>query len=202
MRRFAWLGVVIGFLGMLATVPGGSAAPAQLQATSAIPTVTSAPSGATVLAGEQVNVRNGPGTNYERIGVLAAGQRAPALGRSPGGDWIQIVYPGVTGNVGWVYAYNVTVEGTGLLSVVEPPPLPTPRVTSTIDPTLAAQFLTLGQSAATRLPTYTPAPPVVQPTFAANPTEGQSRGFPPILAILGLLVVGVFGTVISILRGR
>ncbi len=202
MRGWWWL-IAIGVLAavLLGTAQGPFPALA-FQATAPIATVTSTPSGPMVIAPDQVNVRSGPGTNYERIGVMTAGQRLPALGRSPGGDWIQIVYPGVPGNVGWVYSYNVSLEGAGILPVVEPPPLPTARATATIDPTLAAQFPSLGRPAATRLPTFTAAPAVVQPTFA--PADGQTRGlgFPPILAILGLLVVGTFGTVISVLRGR
>jgi hypothetical protein len=97
----------------------------------------------------------------------------------------------------------VTLEaGAFPMRIIEPPPSPTPRVTSTIDPTLAAQFPSLGQPAATRLPTYTPAAPVPQPTFPSNGEAGSGRGFPPVLAIFGLLVVGSFGMVISILRGR
>jgi hypothetical protein len=88
----------------------------------------------------------------------------------------------------------------GELPVVEPPPTPTPRITATIDPTLAAQF-NLNPITPTRLPTFTPAPPVVVPTFAPTSAEGVG-GFPPILLILGLTVVGVFGLVISVLRGR
>jgi hypothetical protein len=72
-------------------------------------------------------------------------------------------------------------------------------VTATIDPTLAAQF-NLGQAPPTRLPTFTPAPPVVQPTIEPEQENGPG-GFPPILAILGLLVVGFLGMVISFLRG-
>jgi len=41
----------------------------------------------------------------------------------------------------------------------------------------------------------------VAPTFA--PSDGASPGgFPPILLILGLMIVGIFGLVISVLRGR
>ncbi len=202
MRRWSWL-MPIGLLGtMLLSTAGSLPGLSASQVSQFIATVTSTPSGPMVIAPDQVNVRSGPGANYDRIGVLAAGQRAPALGRSPGGDWIQIVYPGVRGNVGWVYAYNVSLEGGGILAVVEPPPLPTERATATIDPTLAAQFPNLGRPAATRLPTFTAAPPVVQPTFSVSDGRGQGFGFPPILAILGLLVVGTLGTVISVLRGR
>jgi hypothetical protein len=153
-----------------------------------------------ILVPDQVNVRVGPGVEYDLIGVLISGQRQAALGRSPGGDWIQIEYPGVEGNVAWVYAPLVNLEGQGFLQVVEPPPTPTPRITSTIDPTLAAQFNLL-EVTPTRPPTYTPASPELLPTFAPPNEPSSGRGFPPILAILGLLVVGFFGTVISVLRG-
>jgi hypothetical protein len=163
------------------------------------PTIT--PQGPQILVPEQVNVRLGPSIDYELVGVLISGQRATALGRSPGGDWIQIEYPGVPGNTAWVYAPFVTLESSQrLLPIVEPPPTPTPRVTATIDPTLAAQF-NIGEAVPTRLPTFTPAGPVVYPTFEpVAPSEG--RGFPPILIILGLTTVGVFGLFISVLRGR
>lgn len=163
-------------------------------------TVTGTPQGPVIIVPDEVNVRVGPGVEYELVGVLIAGSQAPALGRSPGGDWIQIVYPGVAGNVAWVYAAFVSIQPEGAyLAPVEPPPTSTPRVTPTIDPTLAAQFVNLGVGP-TRLPTYTPPPPYVPPTLPANP-EASGGGFPPILATLGLLVVGVFGGVISVLRG-
>jgi hypothetical protein len=73
-------------------------------------------------------------------------------------------------------------------------------VTATIDPTLAAQF-NLNPITPTRPPTFTPAPPVIMPTFASSGAS-SGTGFPPILLILGLMVVGIFGLVISVLRGR
>jgi hypothetical protein len=130
---------------------------------------------------------------------MISGQRASVVGRSPGGEWLQIRYPGIPGNLGWVFTPLVRLEPPGAtLPIVEPPPTPTPLTTATIDPTLAAQFLDLAQP--TRLPTFTPAELPAQPTFAAVAEDGTA-GFPPILAILGLLVIGVFGMVISFLRG-
>lgn len=199
MRRLGLLSIVL-LLGVVVLVPTAapsSAAP-RLQATATLAVTAEGP---VILVPDQVNVRTGPGTEeYEVIGVLIAGQRAPALGRSSAGDWIQIAYPGVAGNVAWVYAPLVTLEGQGFLPVVEPPPTPTPRVTATIDPTLAAQFNLLDVTP-TRLPTFTPAEPVIQPTFASQSERASGRGFPPALAIIGLFVVGLFGTVISLLRG-
>ncbi len=196
--------IAIGLIGL--SLAGWSAdsaeAPVYLQTTPQLATVTGTPTGPTVIAVEQVNVRAGPGTDYDRIGVLLAGQRVPAIGRSPGGDWIQISYPGVAGSVGWVYAFNVTLEAApGLLPISEPPPTPTIRATATIDPTLAAQFPSLGQLPATRLPTFTPAPPLLVPTLPGD-GSGSGGGFPPILAILGLVLLGGFGTLFAFLRGR
>jgi hypothetical protein len=160
---------------------------------------TATPTGPYIVVPEQVNVRLEPRVDSDKVGVLIAGQTAPAIGRTPGGDWIQIEYPGVQGGVAWVYSPLVLLEG-GFLPIVEPPPTSTPRVTATIDPTLAAQF-NLDDFAPTKLPTFTPAPPVVQPTFesATTPSAG---GFPPILAIFGFLILGIFGSVISFLRGE
>jgi hypothetical protein len=73
-------------------------------------------------------------------------------------------------------------------------------VTATIDPTLAAQFNLLDVTP-TRLPTFTPADPIVQPTFAPQGEPISGRRFPPALAILGMLIIGLFGMVISVLRG-
>ncbi|MBN1265782.1 MAG: SH3 domain-containing protein [Anaerolineales bacterium] len=162
-------------------------------------TVTGTPTGPTILVPDQVNVRMGPSLDYEQVGVLISGQEAVALGRSPGGDWIQIVYYGVEGNKAWVYAPFVKLNaGQVLLPIIEPPATPTPRVTATIDPTLAAQF-NLSDYQPTRLPTFTQAPAVVYPTFAVEDATTQ-RGVPPILAILGLVLIGVFGLVAVVLR--
>ena len=195
MKFFAWLMFLGSALLLLSSASVAGASPHAQEAT-----VTGTPEGPSILVPEQVNVRTGPSTDYEKVGVLIAGQRAPALGRSPGGEWIQIFYPGVPGNLAWVYAPFVVLDADQrLLPIIEPPPTPTPRVTATIDPTLAAQF-NIGGAPPTRLPTFTPAEPVVQPTFDETQAD-LSGGFPPILAILGLLVVGLFGTVISVLRG-
>lgn len=199
MRRWLMVGLVLLGLSVLSfQVASTEENPMpRLQATA---TLRTTPEGPEILVPDEVNVRLGPDTEYELVGVLISGQRAPALGRSPGGEWIQIYYPGVEGNVAWVYAPLVRLDGQGFLPVVEPPPTPTPRVTATIDPTLAAQFNLLDVTP-TRMPTFTPADPIVQPTFAPQGEPISGRRFPPALAILGMLIVGIFGMVISVLRG-
>ena len=87
--------------------------PAQIP-TGSIPTVTGTPVGALaiVLANEQgfINVRAGPSTvAYDIIGVLVEGSQVPAIGRSPGGDWVEVAYPGVPGGVAWIWSDLVEV---------------------------------------------------------------------------------------------
>jgi len=177
---------------VLAQIPTGS-----------VPTVTGTPTGgiATVLDNEQgfAHVRSGPSAvDFEIIGTLIIGQQVPAVGRTLVGDWIEVAYPGVPGGVAWVWKDLVDVKGN--IPIVDAPPTPTPRVTATIDPTLAAQFLVEIQP--TRLPTFTPPPPLVIPTYPAEPSSTGTAGVPMGLVIIGMAVIGVFGTLISFLRGR
>ena len=177
-----------------------SAGVLQQQPTGEIPTVTGTPSGPIVTVNSdnaQINVRSGPNILYPEVGVLVASQQVVALGRTPGGDWIQIVYPGVTEGVAWIYAGLVSV-GPGNLPVVEPPPTPTPRTTPTVDPTLAAQFDI--EATPTRLSTFTPPPPLSIPEFGDEAGSAGAAGFPVGFLILTLAVLGVFGFMISLLR--
>lgn len=174
------------------------------QPTVSVPTVTSTKLGPMVTVNqdqEQINVRAGPGVGdeYPKVGVLEQGEKVPALGRSPGGDWIQIVYPTVNGGVAWVYAYLVTVSG-GELPIVAPPPTATPRVTPTIDPTLAAQLIV--EVGPTRMPTFTPPPPVQMPVYTQAPAISVAGGLPMGFIIIGMAVIGLFGLLISVFRGR
>jgi hypothetical protein len=169
--------------------------------TVSVPTVTGSPQGPVVSVRrdadqDSINVRSGPSAKYDIVGVLIVGQTVPANGRTPGGDWIQIFYPGVPGSTGWVYSPLVSVNGS--IPIVEPPPTPTPRTTPTIDPTLAAQFIV--EIPPTRLPTFTPPPPLAIPTFQAQLPQAVPGGIPMGIVVIGMAVLGVFGILISFLR--
>ena len=173
------------------------------QPTVLIPTVTSTPIGAAVKIRtdqEQINVRSGPGTLYPKVGVLLAGQVVPAKGKSPGGEWILVDYPGVEGGLAWIYAPLVDLVPGSVLDIVEPPPTPTPRTTATIDPTLAAQFIVT--TVPTRLPTFTPPPPLQIPTFQAADAGSLNNKIPPGLVIISLLTIGALLGVVSFTQGR
>jgi hypothetical protein len=72
-------------------------------------------------------------------------------------------------------------------------------MTATIDPTLAAQFIVT--VAPTRLPTFTPPPPLVIPTFQ-NPTAAVVPGVPMGLIIVVLFTIGVLLGVFSFVQRR
>lgn len=205
-RKVAILGLLVGWIMVMVCmmwITKVQASKLMQIPTGSIPTITGSPIGAMVivLRNEQgfANVRSGPGTlGYEIVGVLVEGQQAPALGRTVVGDWIEIAYPGVPGGIAWVFKDLVEVRGN--VPIIELPPTNTPRVTATIDPTLAAQFLV--DVPATRMPTYTAGPPASVPTFSAATPQTTTGRIPIGFIIVGLGVIGLFGLLISLLRGR
>ncbi len=66
-----------------------------------------------------VNVRSGPGTQYDTIGQLTSGNEVKITGRSDEeSDWLRVEFDG---REGWVAYFTVSVLGdTSGLSVVEP----------------------------------------------------------------------------------
>lgn len=166
------------------------------------PTFTPVPTatfgGPTIIVPEEVNVRVGPGTNYDQIGVMVAGQTAPARGRTRAGEWIQIEYFGAPDNIAWVYAPLVSFQVGSLEALEEVLPPATPTIEPT--PTFEPGFGPGGTPLPTRLPTFTPAPPVPQPTFETPQVE--QGGIPPILLIAGLIMVGLMSGIFVIIRQR
>lgn len=171
--------------------------------TQMLPTVTGTVRGPFVtvkMDGEEIiNVRSGPGTFYEKVGVLVLGQEMPAIGVSGGGDWILIDYPGVPTGQAWVYQPFVLLSVGANLPIVEPPPTPTPMLTSTIDPTLAAQYVVTVMP--TRLPTFTAPPPLSIPTYTTVDWRSSS-GVPMGLIIIVLFAIGAFIGLFTIAQGK
>jgi hypothetical protein len=154
----------------------------------------------TVTYTEQINIRNGPGTVlYDIIGNMQPGESAQALGVSPGRDWVQIVFPPGPGGVGWVHTSLISLS-SGNLQIIEPPPTVTPLVTSTIDPTLAAAYIF--EPTVTRMPTFTPPPPLEIPQFTAMPADGAKNNLPMGALVVGSGIIGAFSFLISMLRRR
>lgn len=173
------------------------------QPTGSIATVTGTPEGPVIRVDpsiQKILVYAGPSSfDYPAIGVLLGNEVVPALAMAEDkNDWIEIYYPGVPGSVGWVYALYM-LDLRSVLPRIPAPPTPTPFSTPTINPTLESAFI--GQQTATRLPTFTPPPPLDVPAFRDEPSA-QKRGIPTGLLILALGVFGFLGATISYLRGR
>jgi hypothetical protein len=164
---------------------------------------TNVPSGMfiTVITEEpQINVRMGPSSSiYPIVGTLLRGATAPALGRSQGGDWIKIEYPGAPYDQGWVYSPLVQVS-PGTLQVVGAPPTPLQPATATIDPTLAAQFNVLPTG--TRPPTFTPPPSLNTPSFTQIPSANSINSVPLGVIVLALVILGMIGFSLSLVSRR
>jgi hypothetical protein len=193
----------LGIVGLITLIRPATAGVLPQQPTGALATVTSTPSGpeAVVKSGSEtkINLRSGPNTTYDKIGVLLVGQRVPAKGKSSGGDWILVEYPGVQGGVAWVWSAYVDIVPSVDLPVIEPPPSPTPVMTVTVDPTLAARFIVT--AAPTRLPTFTQPAPLNIPTFTAQTGSGVGN-LPMGFIILGLAAIGVLFGLVAFFQGK
>jgi uncharacterized protein YraI len=91
--------------------------------------VVEMPSGPLVTASEgNVNLRRGPGTEYEKVGLLPSGESLQIIGRNTDASWWQVSTPD---GPAWIAASVTTagnVEGASI-PVVETPPPPTPEST-------------------------------------------------------------------------
>jgi ABC-type branched-subunit amino acid transport system substrate-binding protein len=76
-----------------------------------------------------LNVRTGPGFDYDRIGQVEAGDQFRILGAIADYSWLLIDY---NGGVGWVKSEFVEILGDiATVSIIQAPPSPTPAFTAT-----------------------------------------------------------------------
>lgn len=76
-----------------------------------------------------LNVRSGPGANYDILGVLLLGQQAEIIGRNSDATWWQIKFAGAKQGYGWVSAQFAQTSNIGNVPIVNapaPPPTPAP----------------------------------------------------------------------------
>ena len=152
-----------------------------------------------------VTVRSGPGTEFDRVGVLIPGQTSDIIGRTPTGVWLKIVYLGGPDNAGWVLREFVRVIGDDPnMPTIIPPPTPTllPTTTPDFGAVLSTDTAPTANPDAGRLPTFTPPAPEIQPTLLPAQGVVLNSGFPPAILITVLFVLGGFGGVLTIFRSR
>jgi hypothetical protein len=99
------------------------------------PTDTPTPEVAHVAIVQNMNVRGGPGTNYNIIGAATAGEVFKILGKNDDSTWFQIEFPAAADGLGWIFGPLVQVNGdTGPIAIAQAPPPPPPPPTPTPEP--------------------------------------------------------------------
>jgi uncharacterized protein YraI len=81
-----------------------------------------------VTANENVNIRTGPGVDYDNIGILKEGENAAIIAYSNDSTWWAVRYPNPPLDIGWVSADYVTQ--TGDVTIVPTPAPGAPILTA------------------------------------------------------------------------
>lgn len=135
--------LTLGAGGTASSSSGGALPSATPQPAVGQPSATPLPSGPAasptpnvcqVTAGNvNVNVRTGPGTEFDAIGALFAGSSAEVIGRNSTATWYVINY---NGRQAWIASSATQISGPcGNLTIYQSPPTPTPAATATPTPT-------------------------------------------------------------------
>ena len=83
------------------------------------PVPTSTVGNVTILAsGGNINIRRGPGADYDPIGALLDGQSAIAVARNEKGTWVYIPIQGKPDQFGWINAVTSRSRLTGSIDLL------------------------------------------------------------------------------------
>ena len=98
-------------------------------------------SGNVAIIQQQLNVRSGPGADFNSLGTLSPQDVVRLIGKDPNGAWLQIEFPSAPDGKGWVNAAFVQAQGVENLPIIAEsglvvgtgtptgvPPTPTPTV--------------------------------------------------------------------------
>jgi uncharacterized protein YraI len=132
-----------------------------------VPTNASASTAATitVVVNDYVNLRSGPGTNYDLIGRINKSESAKVIGKSADGLWWQV---SANGKTAWVLGQLVQASAAANgVAVVQAPPAPT--LAPTTQPTLTPTAPAVAEVPATPTPAFDPNRPPCNPS---NPWWG------------------------------
>jgi uncharacterized protein YraI len=125
------------------------------------------------IASDLVNVRSGPGTEYELVGSAATGESFAIVAKNATGDWWEICCVG--GQNGWVFGELATVQNTESVAVAAD--------LSAAAPLLEATAAPVSDAAPTQAPAEgAPAAPEAgtgeAPTAEAAPTAAPAAAAP------------------------
>lgn len=88
------------------------------------PTPTPLPTYVAEVIGELVNLRSGPGNDYEVLNIIPVGEDVELIGKTADGEWILVRTQ--AGDKGWIYRELLQPESGAKMTVLTPPPTPTP----------------------------------------------------------------------------
>ena len=86
--------------------------------TAETPNVPVIGAGAFAIVGQQINVRSGPGTEFNALGVLNAKDVVALTGKDSAGVWLQVDFPTGPDGKGWVNSAFVKATGVENLPIV------------------------------------------------------------------------------------
>ena len=167
------------------TTPGSTHMPAVITETTVRDTPTPQPAGPPLaVAKKDVEVRSGPGDEYDLLGYLPEGASAEITGRDRAENWWKIKTSLGSAGAGWIRSGSEFTEAsdTGNLPIaLAPTPVPSPTPTATHTPAttptepvvMAAATLVPATSTPTNTPTPTSTPtstPTDTPTSTATST--------------------------------
>jgi uncharacterized protein YraI len=84
-----------------------------------VETGSNSASGVDALVIHKINVRKGPGVEFDSIGELNQKDVARVIGRDSSGAWLHIEFPIATDGKGWVTAQFIQVDNAGILPIVD-----------------------------------------------------------------------------------
>lgn len=119
-----------------------------------VPVIGSGEEGAVAVVIQQLNVRSGPGTGFNSLGILNANDVVRLTGKNRDGSWLQIEFAGGADGKGWVNAAFVRADGVDALPIIAE----------------------TGEVAGTATPADTPLPP--PPTVVPAPLDFDSADAP------------------------
>lgn len=199
-----------------ATTPGAppptNTAAASGSGGSFLPTAAACGTIPTLQAKNIINIRSGPGTDYDVAGTMVFAEVRPIIGRAANADWWAIELP--NGEIGWVSDPIVNVSGyIGGVPILEPPaingntptpgtpwsptpnalcptetPTLTPTTTQTPSPAATSEITTEAavsdtpEATATLPPTDTATPPPAEPS-PTLPLVGENPTAPAVTPI-------------------
>jgi len=168
LAAIAVVGAIVMAVIVVALAGGGGGGGGGTTAMNTPNPLTQVPGATTVESISTATVRDGPGTEYNDLGVLSRGQKVSVTGRDADAKWFQIVFPQNSTSRGWVPASALKVSDINVaalaIATVTPRPLP-PTSTFVPQPTAAPT------QEATETPEAEPGPDLA---VSMNCTEGAT----------------------------